>query len=227
MTRTTSLRKALLAGGTLAAAMWVANLSAAQEMPPSAPSAAREPQAIAAGDVPLDDPNAALRSASIAVRASPERRFAPSRTENRRGVEVEVAAGDDDLSVSFAQRASLGADANGDLNRQGRGSEVRIGQGLVRERAQGEGASTYVFVASDNEAITWQPGARSEMGAPASALARQDRVEVGDLSAGVTFERNGVQASVAYVEREEQATIGTQSFSQDESFTGVTVTMRR
>lgn len=225
MSRTISLRKALLAGGALAAA--VIGVASAQEMPPAAPGLAREPQALAAGDVPLDDPNAALRRASIAVRASPERRFAPTRSETGRGVEVEVAAGDDDLSVSFAQRASLDADGNGDLSRHGRGSEVRIGQGLVRERAQDEASSTYVFVASDNEAITWQPGARNEMGVPSSNLARQDRVEVGDVSAGVTFERNGVQASIAYVEREESATVGTQSYSQDESFTGVTVTMRR
>jgi hypothetical protein len=188
---------------------------------------AREPQALAAGDVPLEDPNAALRRASVAVRASPERRFAQARGETGGGVEVEVAAGGGDLSVSFAQRATLGADGDGDLSRSSRGSELRIGQGLVRERAQGEGSSTYVFVASDSEAITWQPGARNEMGVPSSNLARQDRVEVGDISAGVTFERYGVQASIAYVEREEQATVGAQSFSQDESFTGITVTMRR
>jgi hypothetical protein len=84
-----------------------------------------------------------------------------------------------------------------------------------------------MFVASDDEALTWQPGVRSEFGGQGASLALQDRVEVGDLSAGVTYERNGVQASLAYVEREESARIGQQNFSQDESFTGVTVTMRR
>jgi hypothetical protein len=47
------------------------------------------------------------------------------------------------------------------------------------------------------------------------------------MSVGVTYERSGVQASLAYVEREESTTVGNQSFSQDESFTGLTVTMRR
>jgi hypothetical protein len=50
---------------------------------------------------------------------------------------------------------------------------------------------------------------------------------VGDLAAGVTYERNGVQASLAYVEREESTRIGRQNYSQEQNFTGVTVTMRR
>ena len=55
----------------------------------------------------------------------------------------------------------------------------------------------------------------------------QDRVEVGDMSVGVTYERNGVQASLAYVEREEATTVGNETFNQDQSFAGVTLTMRR
>ena len=48
-----------------------------------------------------------------------------------------------------------------------------------------------------------------------------------DREVGVTYERNGVQASLAYVEREEATTIGRETFNQNESFTGLTVTMRR
>lgn len=84
-----------------------------------------------------------------------------------------------------------------------------------------------VFVASDNEALTWQPGQRSEFGGDGSGVRMQDRVEVGDMSVGVTYERNGVQASLAYVEREEATTVGNETFSQDQSFAGVTLTMRR
>jgi hypothetical protein len=47
------------------------------------------------------------------------------------------------------------------------------------------------------------------------------------MSAGVTYERNGIQASLAYVEREESTRVGNQNFTQEEAFTGVTVTMRR
>ncbi|MBL8547799.1 MAG: hypothetical protein JNL81_15130 [Hyphomonadaceae bacterium] len=132
--------------------------------------------------------------------------------------------------MSFAQRASLGGGQNGDVNSTGRGSEVRIGRGLVDQDdvdPSDRTPSTYVFVASDNEALTWQPGQRSELGGQGSRLQLQDRVTVGDMSVGVTYERNGVQASLAYVEREESTTVGTQTFNQNESFTGLTVTMRR
>lgn len=166
------------------------------------------------------------------MRSDVAQRFGPTTasseqttSEGPRRVELEFAAGDGDLDVAFAQRASIG---EGDNNRHGRGSEVRIGRGLVQQDTEENqrGTSTYMFVASDNEALTWQPGQRSEY-ASGPALQLQDRVEVGDMSVGVTYERNGVQASLAYVEREESTTVGTQTFSQDESFTGLTVTMRR
>jgi hypothetical protein len=87
--------------------------------------------------------------------------------------------------------------------------------------------SVYMFVASDDEALTWRPGQRTELGGQRGGFALQDRVEVGDVSAGVTYERGNVQASIAYVEREVSAQVGRDSYSKDESFTGVTVTMRR
>jgi hypothetical protein len=151
-----------------------------------------------------------------------------SESEGRRRLELSVSAGGDDspLDVSISQRATLGAGADGDLNRSGVGSEVRVGRGLVRDTASRETESTYVFVASDNEAVTWRPGERSEFGGRGDRLALENRAEVGDLSAGVTYERNGVQASLAYVERSESTRVGNQSFSQDQSFTGVTVTVR-
>jgi hypothetical protein len=133
------------------------------------------------------------------------------------------------LDVSVAQRASLGAGADGDIDREGRGSEVRIGRGLVQQDSADPNAapSVYMFVASDDEALTWRPGQRTELGGQRGGFALQDRVEVGDVSAGVTYERGNVQASIAYVEREVSAQVGRDSYSKDESFTGVTVTMRR
>jgi hypothetical protein len=145
------------------------------------------------------------------------------------GVEVQLSAGGGDapLDVAIAQRASVNTDPESEAERRASGSELRIGRGLVdRREASGEG-SMYAFVASDDEALTWQPGARNAFGGPAGSLALQNQVQVGDLSAGVTYERNGIQASLAYVEREESARVGQQNYSQDQSFTGVTVTMRR
>src|SRR5262245_29670981 len=222
-------RTTLLASATLAATAFAVT-AMAQEMVNPAP----EPDA-PANQISFADPDAPNDGAALdlSVRDDASPRFSaidrstPTNATDQRRVELELAAGGagSPIDVSIAQRASLGADHNGDLDRQGRGSELRVGRGLVDER--GARNSTYVFVASDNEALTWQPGNRSEFGGRASSFSMQDRVEVGDLSAGVTWERDGVQTSLAYVEREQSTRVGNQTYSQDESFAGVTVTMRR
>jgi hypothetical protein len=132
------------------------------------------------------------------------------------------------INVSFAQRGGLGFNAQGDLERQSRASELRLGQGLdmQRDRPSSE-PRWYVFAASEDEALVWRPGQRNEFGGSGSSFALQDRVEVGDLQVGVTYERFGVQASLAYVEREISVrTVGSQGFKQDEDFAGFTLTMR-
>jgi hypothetical protein len=220
----------LLATGAVAAASLI-GAAVAQEGPPV--------------PVSFEDPTAALSGADaaaapgldVSVRDNSAQRFAPvnpghdDQGERPRRLELEVAAGgvNSPLDVSVAQRASFGADENGNVDRRGRGSEVRVGRGLVRDNRErsNDRSAVYMFVASDDEALTWQPGSRSEFGGNGGGLALEDRVEVGDLSAGVTYERNGVQASLAYVEREEATRVGNQSFNQDQSFAGVTVTMRR
>lgn len=218
-----SFRKALAAGSVLAATAFGVSLAMAQEGPP-VPVSFADPQAALGDSGPVLD---------VEVRDDAVVRFAPDASqgdERPRRLELQVSAGGSDspIDVSVAQRASLGSDANGNIDRRGSGSEVRVGRGLVDRR---EGSSNepavYMFVASDDEALTWQPGNRTEFGGRGSSLSLQDRVEVGDMSAGVTYERNGVQASLAYVEREESTRVGTQHFSQENAFAGVTVTMRR
>lgn len=223
-----SFRSALLAGGMLAAVLVGASAALAQEGPP-VPVNFEDPAHLTGQTGPVLD---------VSIRDDGTQRFAPAsqaegpQSPRPRRLELEVAAGggDSPLDISLSQRATLGADGTGEIDRQGSGSEVRIGQGLVRDerdRDDDNGRSVYAFVASDNEALTWQPGSRTEFGGRGGSLALEDRVEVGDMSAGVTYERDGVQASLAYVEREESTQIGTQSFQQDTSFTGVTITMRR
>lgn len=227
-------RTALLAGGALLVALFSASFASAQDATtPALDQAASTDSQIEAGQVDFTDHQTVLRRSTVAVRSDVAQRFGPTTAtveapQTPRRVEVEFAAGDGDLDVAFAQRASIGGE-DGDVNRHGRGSEVRIGRGLVQqdESENERGSSTYMFVASDNEALTWQPGQRSEFGGQGPSLQLQDRVTVGDMSVGVTYEQNGVQASLAYVERSESTTVGTQTFSQDESFTGLTVTMRR
>jgi hypothetical protein len=217
-------RKALLAGGALAVTLVGASLAMAQEGPP-APVNFSDPNAITTDAPALD---LSVRD-DVAVRFSPTNNHELPEVQGPRRLELELAAGGEDapVDISIAQRASIGSDANGDVDRRGTGSELRVGRGLVGERdARANGSSVYMFVASDNEALTWQPGARSDFGGSSDTFAMQERVEVGDMSAGVTYERNGVQASLAYVEREESTQVGNETFSQDQSFAGVTLTMR-
>lgn len=220
-------RNALLAGGALAATLFAVGFAGAQEAPADGISFA-DPANLNP-DTPVLD---------LSVRDDAAVRFSPTggqdglpEVQGPRRLELQLAAGggDSPVDVSVAQRATFGSDANGDIDRRGSGSELRVGRGLVdRNEGENRGSSVYAFVASDNEALTWRPGGqRSEFGGRGNSLSLQDQVEVGDMSAGVTYERNGVQASLAYVEREESARVGHQTFSQDESFTGVTVTMRR
>ncbi len=225
MARAKSICSSLIIG-TAIAALFAGSLASAQQAGDSA--------------VNFTDPSASLSGPSApALQFSADDGLRPrfnhavgpvmeSGPEPQR-LQLELAAGGAHapVDVSISQRASLGANANGDVDQRGSGSELRIGRGLVNERNSSDGASTYVFVASDNEALTWQPGTRSEFGGRGGSLAVQDQVEIGDLAAGVTYENNGVQASVAYVERSESTRVGNQTYNQDQSFTGVTVTMRR
>jgi len=187
------------------------------------PAAALQPQERVVDFSARNDSAPRFSATHVPVGESP----APQRLELQLAASGEQAGLP--LDVSVAQRASLGADGAGDIDRTGRGSEVRIGRNLIQQDdASKTGSSLYMFVASDDEALTWSPGQRTEFGAGQSGgFSLQDRVEIGDVSAGVTYERNGVQASIAYVEREVSAQVGRDSYSREENFTGVTVTMRR
>jgi hypothetical protein len=151
------------------------------------------------------------------------------RRSDRRGYELQfVSPGASGFNVSFAQRGGLAFNDDGDIERETRASELRLGRGLNSERSDRPSAESrwYFFAASEDEALTWGPGARSEFGGSGSSFTLQDRVEIGDMQAGVTYERYGIQASLAYVEREFTVVSGSQSFTRDDSFAGLTVTMR-
>jgi hypothetical protein len=151
----------------------------------------------------------------------------PSDARDRRSLEVELAAGHAltgiPLDVSIAQRASFGAGEDGEIDRHSRGSEVRIGRAF----GDPDGGMTtsesriYVFAASDNEAVHWRPGQ-----ALTNFSLVRDTVQVGDMQAGVTYQRGPVQASFAYVEREISTRVGRESFSDQEQFAGFTLTMK-
>lgn len=133
------------------------------------------------------------------------------------------------IDVAFAQRGGVGFDEQGDINRASRSSELRLGRGLrnlPRDRPSAM-PSWYFFAAAEDEALVWRPGASNAFGDAGPSFALQDRVEIGDRQAGITYERNGLQASLAYVEREVSVRNGSHTMRQDENFAGITLTMRR
>jgi hypothetical protein len=144
------------------------------------------------------------------------------------GLELELAAPGAmtgmPVDLSFSQRAAFEAGNQGDISGHTSGAEVRVGRALGDPGGAGRDtrARVYVFAASDDEALTWQPGQQSS-----NFALQQDRVEIGDRQAGITYERGDMQASLAYVEREVSATIGQTTHSNDENFAGLTLTMRR
>lgn len=227
-----AVRAAVLVGGMLAAASFIPQ-SQAQEAP-AAPAASQDNPS---PRIDFRDPTTALSNGAgginVSARAN-DARFAPDGQSEAHGgpgpqpVELQIAADRQHtgapVDVSIAHRGLVGADQD----RQGHGSEVRIGRGLVArdDGSRRRGDSVYAFVASDNQALTWRPGARSEFGGAANSLVIQDTVNVGDNSAGITYEHNGVQTSLAYVERTVRTHVGNRGYSQDENFAGVTVTMR-
>ena len=103
------------------------------------------------------DPSQALSSR---VQLSPSERtnrfssLAPSepaysRRDNQRGYEFEfVGPGMSGLNVSFAQRGGLGFNDQGDVERQSRASELRLGRGLDVERSRPSAEPTWYFFAA-------------------------------------------------------------------------------
>lgn len=209
------------------------NMAAAQE--------AAAPSAISAVDgVSFADPSIAFPSNRfrVEIASGADARFAnfgpaPGRTRPKSDGDTSyevalIARGAAGLDVSLAQRGGIGFDASGDIARESSASELRLGRGLQQMRDAPTPAPTwYIFAASEDEALIWRPGGRNAFGGASPGFALQDRVEIGDLQAGVTYEVNGFQASLAYVEREISVRNGSRTFTQDESFTGVTLTMRR
>jgi hypothetical protein len=194
---------------------------------------------VGANGVSFADPSEAFSDRfdmHVSLGAEPRfSRFAPSEPNaredrNYRRYEVAlVASAASGFDVAFAQRGGLGFNAQGDIERESRSSELRLGRGLrdMPRDAPSSAPKWYIFAASEDEALIWRPGGRNEFGASGGGgFALQDRVEIGDLQAGVTYEANGWQASLAYVDREISVKRGAENFTQDADFVGLTLTMR-
>ncbi len=210
----------------------VANISTAED------AAGQTTTFVGANDVSFADPSDTF-SDRFQLNVSPGEAprfsgFSPVGTRERaqqdyRRYEVAVVAGSAaGFDLAFAQRGGLGFNENGDIDRQTRSSELRLGRGL-REMPRDTPSPQpkwYFFAASEDEALIWRPGGQTEFGGSSGGFALQDRVEIGDMQAGITYEANGWQASLVYVEREISVQSGVQTYYADQNFAGFTLTMR-
>ncbi len=223
------LIRKLVVVGLVGIVSFAASFATAQD------AAAPQASSVGVDGVDLADPSEVFSdnrfelrmSEAAAPRFSNLTPVARERDPNYRSGELAVTAGAGGFDVTFAQRAGFGFNRDGDVESRSRASELRLSRGLNVRRDQPSGQPRwYIFAASEDEALTWGPASRTEFGGSGSSLTVQDRVEIGDMQAGITYERDGWQASLAYVQREISVTTGSRTISQDADFAGFTLTMR-
>lgn len=166
---------------------------------------------------------------------------APTRMMEGFGFDTEVRdSRTPDMEVQFATSTPFNLDVgvahrqtsvqtSGQLT-EGRGAEVRLGQNLSRlapefKTPDNGRTAWYFFAASDGRALTWTPN--SDPSDPNRDLRVQDRAEIGDVQAGFSMQKKGMQASLALVQRTVKNRVGPFKESKDESFAGLTLTWKR
>jgi hypothetical protein len=225
------LLRRLVVVGLAGLLSFVANVATAED------AAGPTTSFVGASGVDFADPSEAFANRfDLSIGQGGEPRFASLAPAERRARDNDdyrnyevalIASAPRGFDVAFAQRGGLGFNADGDLERQSRSSELRLGRGLRMTRdAPSASPKWYLFAASEDEALIWRPGMRTEFGSSDGGFALQDRVEIGDIQAGVTYESNGWQASLAYVEREVSVQAGNRTYTEDQNFAAVTLTMR-
>ena len=110
------------------------------------------------------------------------------------------------------------------------GAEVRVGQTLSDQFDQRgtrvDVDSWYIFAGQDGEALVWEAGDHGFSNIT-GAMALRDQVTVGDMQAGVSFQRGDGELSFSYIHREVEWRDRNGGASANEDFAGVTFTMKR
>jgi hypothetical protein len=95
---------------------------------------------------------------------------------------------------------------------------------LTYETPELDSRDIAVFVAADDEAVSWSLNASSPN--YGNVAYEEDRVEVGDLSAGVALTTDDVRIAAAYVERDLDMRLGRGFEDHDQRYAGVIVTFK-
>ncbi|MEM9939757.1 MAG: hypothetical protein AAF768_12980 [Pseudomonadota bacterium] len=126
------------------------------------------------------------------------------------------------FDLGVAPRLSVSRD--GQFATRRFGGEVRIGQNFDK-RGLPDSQSWYLFAGADGEALVWEPDALGAMSV--SDMALRDKVTIGDLQAGVSFQSGPGQISFSYIRREVEYRERNLGASENEDFAGISFTIRR
>ncbi len=127
------------------------------------------------------------------------------------------------FDVGLAPRVSISRDGPYATRRVG--GEVRIGQNFDKRGSGDPVSSWYLFAGADGEALVWEP---NENGAVSiTAMALRDKVTVGDIQAGISFQQGPGQLSFSYIRREVEYRERNLGASETEDFAGLSFTIRR
>lgn len=127
------------------------------------------------------------------------------------------------LDVGIAPRVTVTRE--GEIKTRRFGGEVRIGQNFDLRGEADDTTGWYIFAGADGEALVWDPGRNGSVSFDDMTL--RDRVTVGDMQAGVSFQRGEGQLSISYIRREVEYRERNLGASENEDFAGVTFTMKR
>lgn len=150
----------------------------------------------------------------------------PRETRNLRA-ELSLSASAEQTGLGFDVGVSprLSISKDGAFATRRFGGEVRIGQNFDKRGEDGPASSWYLFAGADGEALVWEPGEDGAMSS--SGMALHDKVLVGDIQAGISFQRGPGQLSLSYIRREVEYRERNLGASETEDFAGLSFTIRR
>ncbi len=177
------------------------------------------------------DPVATLSAATDGARSSAgsylTRGEAARTTRSRTAFTVNAGNAMTGLGVDLALSPRITVEESDAFRSTRAGAEVRIGQNLDLRGADAENPNWYVFAGADGEAVVWDMRQGGGMDVAGGAFTLQDKVTVGDMQAGISFEQAGTQMSVSYIQRDYRYENGARSQSGTEDFAALTLTWRR
>ena len=142
--------------------------------------------------------------------------------------EFEFGASREETGLAFdigvAPRLSFREE--GQFRSRSLGAQLRIGRDFDQRGTSAVADSWYVFAGAEGEALVWEAGEYG-LSNVSGAVALRDQVTVGDMQAGVSFQRGPGQLSLSYIRREVEFNDRNGGASEDEDFAGVSFTLRK